>query len=193
MVRSVNENRIYPRLSTRYRSVSMTEGKVTTFDSRLDRAKDLADIFELVKDGVRARMGLSRAGLMLGLADMGGAPGQFLGGLYPVTTNVIVLNRTATKAILMNKPELYKPYVFTILLHEYLHTLGFLDEGQVRQMVYEITSALFGMHHATTWIAEDISRVMPFVTPRVPIPIRQDADVELVDGFDRSSFDRYIW
>jgi hypothetical protein len=193
LVRSVNENRIYPRLSTRYRSVSMTEGKVTTFDSRLDRAKDLADIFELVKDGVRARMGLSRAGLMLGLADMGGAPGQFLGGLYPVTTNVIVLNRTATKAILMNKPELYKPYVFTILLHEYLHTLGFLDEGQVRQMVYEITSALFGMHHATTWIAEDISRVMPFVTPRVPIPIRQDADVELVDGFDRSSFDRYIW
>jgi hypothetical protein len=193
LVRSVNENRIYPRLSTRYRSVSMTEGKVTTFDSRLDRAKDLADIFELVKDGVRARMGLSRAGLMLGVADMGGAPGQFLGGLYPVTTNVIVLNRTATKAILMNRPELYKPYVFTILLHEYLHTLGFLDEGQVRQMVYEITSALFGMHHATTWIAEDISRVMPFVTPRVPIPIRQDADVELVDGFDRSSFDRYIW
>ncbi len=175
------------------RTVNMAEGTTVAFDRRLDRAKDLADIFELVKDGVRARMGMSRGGLMLGVADMGGAPGQFLGGLYPVTTNVIVLNRTATKAILMNKPELYKPYVYTVLLHEYLHTLGFLDEEQVRQMVYEITSALFGMHHAATWIAEDISRVMPFVTPRVPTPIRQDADVELVDGFDRSSFDRYIW
>ncbi len=170
----------------------MTDG-ATSYGNRLDRTKDLADIFELVKDGVRARLGISRAGLMLGIADMGGGPGQFLGGLYPVTSNVIVLNRTATKAILSSRPELYKPYVFTVLLHEYLHTLGFLDEEQVRRMVHEISLALFGPHHAATWIAEDISRVMPFATPRVATPIRQDAEVELVDGFDRSSFDRYIW
>ena len=170
----------------------MTDG-TTSYGKRMDRSKDLADIFEMVKDGVRARLGISRAGLMLGVADMGGGPGQFLGGLYPVTSNVIVLNRTATKAILSNKPELYKPYVFTVLLHEYLHTLGFLDEEQVRRMVHEICLGLFGAHHAATWLAEDIGRVMPFATPRVAIPIRQDAEVELVDGFDRSSFDRYIW
>jgi hypothetical protein len=58
-----------------------TEG--SNFPARLDRARDLVDIFEIVKDAVRSRLGLSRGGLMLGLAELGGQPDGWVGGFYP--------------------------------------------------------------------------------------------------------------
>ncbi|MFQ6061542.1 MAG: hypothetical protein ACE5KV_09700 [Thermoplasmata archaeon] len=62
-----------------------------------------------------------RAGLMLGIADLGNHPRGFLGAFYPVATNIIVLNRVPLNWIKETNPELYKPYVFHVLLHEYVH------------------------------------------------------------------------
>ena len=154
---------------------------------RLERAKDLPEIFELVKDTVRATLGISRGGLMLGLADLGGGKEQWIGGLYPVATNVIVMNRRPLNIIKVTKPELYKSYVYHVLLHEYIHSLGVMDEGETRRKAYEVSKASFGRGHIATAIAEDLSKVLPFVTYPGQMPMPENADMELVKNFDYSS------
>ena len=47
--------------------------KTTSYDSELQGAKDLPDIFELVKTAVRRTTGLERGGLMLGMLEGLGA------------------------------------------------------------------------------------------------------------------------
>src|SRR2546422_4295463 len=63
------------------------------FNAKLDQARTLADVFELVKRAVEAVLGRTRAGLMLALADLGNHPQGFLGAFYPVASNVIVMNK----------------------------------------------------------------------------------------------------
>ncbi|MBM4249872.1 MAG: hypothetical protein FJ149_10675 [Euryarchaeota archaeon] len=131
------------------------------FAARLVKAKSLADIFEVVKAAVSRRLRLSRGGLMLGLADLGNQPGGFFGAFYPVGTNIIVMNRIPMLRIKETDPALFKPYVFHVLLHEYLHSLGHLDEGAVRQLSMEISESLFGKEHPATRIARDTPAFFP--------------------------------
>ena len=63
------------------------------YSSRLEEAKSMPDIFELVKSLVLKNIGKSRGGLMLGLANLGNNPQTFLGGFFATGSNVIVLNR----------------------------------------------------------------------------------------------------
>lgn len=157
------------------------------YPARLEKAKDLADIFEIVKDAVQARLGVSRGGLMLGLAELGGSPNGWIGGLYPVATNVIVMNKGPLARIMENSPDLYKPYVFHILLHEYIHAVGYMDEALTRKRALEVSEALFGKEHLTTRMAADIMQFFPHITYPVPTPAPQGMQLELVKGFDRSS------
>ena len=99
----------------------------TDYRSRLDAAKSLPDIFELVKSLVLKSMKRSRGGLMLGIANLGNNPQGYFGGFFTTGSNVIVLNKIPLERIMETRPELYKPYVFHVLLHEYIHSLGFLD------------------------------------------------------------------
>ncbi len=127
----------------------------TNFHTRFENSKTLADIFEVVKAAVWESRRASRGGIMLGLANLGNHPQGFLGAFYPVGTNVIVMNRIPLDRIKETRPELYKPYIFHILLHEYLHTLGYLSESCVREMVIEITRNVLGEEHLATRIALD--------------------------------------
>jgi hypothetical protein len=111
----------------------------TDYRTRLDEAKSLPDIFELVKSLVLKSMGKSRGGLMLGMANLGNHPQGFFGGFFTTGTNVIVLNKIPLQRIKETRPELYKPYVFHVLLHEYIHSLGYLDEADVKSRVFAIT------------------------------------------------------
>jgi hypothetical protein len=164
------------------------EEPLSVFPARLERAKDLTDIFEVVKEAVRVQMGISRAGLMLGLAEMGGDSKSFVGGLYPVTSNIIVMNKSVLNQIMVTQPDMYKSYAFHVLLHEYIHSVGIIDEAETRRWAYSISAALFGKAHKTTYIAEDISRVLPFFSYAEPkIEDEETMDIELVKGFDRSS------
>jgi len=160
---------------------------INKFAERLDSANGLADIFELVKDAARASLKRGRAGLMLGLADLGNHPQGFIGAFFPVGTNIIVMNKIPLARIKETQPELYKPYIFHVLLHEYIHTLGYLDEATVRQMAYEVSKELFGEEHITTRIARDTS---PFFKNLVYPSIAwqpEEFRIELVEGFDRGS------
>ncbi len=160
-----------------------------TFPERLDAADDLAEVFDIVKDAVRQVLGQSRGGLMLGLADLGNHPKGFFGGYYYVATNVIVLNKVPLMRIRDTEPELFAPYAFTVLLHEYLHTLGYLDERQVRRTAYDIVREVFGEEHVASKIAKDTKHFFPnLVYPTVGWQ-PSETGIELVEGFDRSSYE----
>jgi hypothetical protein len=161
--------------------------------TELESAKDLPDIFEIVKTAVRKSTGMERPGLMLGLANLGGGPEGLIGAFYPIATNIIVMNTLPLKRIKETDPALYKPYVFHILLHEYLHTLGIIDETATRKKAYEISTETFGKEHVVTQLAADLSRFIPkLVYPVYGWQPPEEYQLELVKGFDRSSTSSYI-
>jgi hypothetical protein len=161
--------------------------------TQLDSAKDLPDIFEIVKTAVRKSTGMERPGLMLGLANLGGGPEGLIGAFYPIATNIIVMNTLPLKRIKETDPALYKPYVFHILLHEYLHTLGIIDEAATRKKAYEVSTEIFGKEHVVTQLAADLSRFIPkLVYPVYGWQPPEEYQLELVKGFDRSSTTFYI-
>lgn len=165
----------------------------SNYPARLEKAKDLTDIFEIVKDAVQAQLGLSRGGLMLGIAELGGDPHSWIGGFFPVGTNIIVMNKGPMERIKAQNPELYKPYCFHILLHEYVHTVGYMDEALTRKRALEISERLFGADHLTTKIAQDITQFFPYITYALPTKPPEDMQMELVKGFDRSCYNNYIF
>ena len=169
-------------------------GSEGSFAERLDRARDLIDIFELVKSAVSACTGRCRGGLMLGLANLGGGLDRFVGAFHPVATNIIVVNLLPLARIRETQPELSRPYMFHILLHEYIHTLGVVDEGETRKFVARISLEAFGADHPVTDFARNLGRYLPkLVYPIYGWKPREEYEIDLVTGFDRSSAAPYIW
>jgi hypothetical protein len=127
---------------------------------------------------------------MLGLADLDMNQGYFVGAFHPRGSNIIVMNRAPYEiAIRANDKKISNAYCFHILLHEYLHALGYLDEDEVRDLVYEVCSLALGKDHPATIMAE---RGVAFYFPKVTyfsqeIPLPMNFNVELVKNFDKSS------
>jgi len=159
----------------------------TDYRTCLDEAKSLPDIFELVKSLVLKSMGKSRGGLMLGMANLGNHPQGFFGGFFTTGSNVIVLNKIPLQRIKETRPELYKPYVFHILLHEYIHSLGYLDETNVKSRVFAITREALGEEHLATQIAANAGEFIKHLAYPDVTWKAEDEGLELVQGFDRSS------
>jgi len=157
------------------------------YKTRLEEARSLADIFEVVKSLVLNSIGKSRGGLMLGMADLGNHPQGFFGGFFTVGSNVIVLNKIPLQRIRETRPELYKPYVFHILLHEYIHSLGYLDESRVKSKVHQITREALGEEHLATRIAANAEGFIKHLAYPDIAWKPDDTGLELVMGFDRSS------
>ena len=157
------------------------------FKLKLDEAKTLPDIFEVVKSLVQSSIVKSRGGLMLGMANLGNDPHGFLGGFFTTGSNVIVLNKIPLNRIMETRPELYKPYAFHVLLHEYIHSLGYLDETEVQEKVHQITREALGEEHLATQFAARASGFIKHLAyPHVSWKA-DDEGIELVEGFDRSS------
>jgi hypothetical protein len=159
----------------------------TDYRIRLDCAKSLPDIFELVKSLVLKSMGKSRGGLMLGMANLGNHPRGFFGGFFTTGSNVIVLNKIPLQRIKETRPELYRPYVFHVLLHEYIHSLGYLDEADVKSKVFAITREALGEEHLATQIAANAGEFIKHLAYPGVSWKPEDGGLELVAGFDRSS------
>lgn len=165
---------------------------IKSYATKLDEAKNIGDIFEIVKEVVRKAMDTGRAGLTLGLAEMGGGRNFWIGAFYPVGSNIIVMNRTPLRRIFETDPSLFNAYVFTILLHEYIHSLGYIDENKTRNMVYWISQEIFGEDHIVTEMAKDIGKFFPnLVYPTMGYSPR-NLEIEMVDDFDRSSINYII-
>jgi hypothetical protein len=144
----------------------------------LNRAKTYGDIFVLVKKAARHSLGEHRVGLMLYLGNLP----MNVGAFHPMGTNDIVLNRKLLEAAAKTEPK-WKAYVFSILLHEYLHSLGYSDERQVRGLTYRVCMENFGSDHPVT----DAAVTGPWVnlSPEAFEAISEDMDLERVRDFER--------
>jgi len=156
--------------------------------------KNLIDVFEQVKSTVSFQEQRSRAGLMLGLQELGSTQEEFIGAYYPIASNIIVMNKTPLRRILETKVELLQPYSFHILLHEYLHSLGFLDEEITQYKTYTISKKQFGKDHIITQLSAHIQHFFPYLTyPTLGwTPPENASAIELVKGFDSSHLQMYI-
>ncbi|HVQ00202.1 MAG TPA: hypothetical protein VMT57_01680 [Candidatus Thermoplasmatota archaeon] len=154
----------------------------------------LINTFEEVKEAVRKVEGRSRAGLMLGLQEIGSSLDGFVGAYYPIASNIIVVNATPLRRIMETDRDLLKPYAFHILLHEYIHSLGYLDERTTEQKTYEISRKYFGKNHVITQFSTRMQKFLPNLVYPVHgwVPSSSFSVIELVPGFDQSTSNSYI-
>ena len=160
------------------------------FTAKLDLSESLADIFELVKESVKRFLGQHRAGLMLGLANLGMRRGSFVGAFHPLGSNIIVMNKAPFDvALRTTDKKVFNAYCYHLLLHEYLHALGYVSEEEVRDLVHRVCSLALGKDNPATVMAE---RGLAFYFPKVTYfsqntRIPKDIQIELIKDFDKSS------
>ena len=118
---------------------------------RVDRAQDFDELFEIVKRIIDEELGKHRAGLSLVLANM---PNE-LGAYHPVGTNMIVVNKALINGLqrVTKNPKEVNAFIFMVLMHEYLHSLGYLDENEVRKLSQAICRNSLGSDHPTVNLA----------------------------------------
>lgn len=158
------------------------------FEGALDPWMDYDGVFRVVRDSTRAVLGRERPGLSLALSDL--PPG--LGAYWPVTGNLIVLNEGLVETMRRHagSQREFNSFVYVILAHEYLHTLGYLSESQVRPATAYVARHAFGAEHPATRMAEgDLWRMFPFLAEA---PRGQGERLRVVPGFDRDSTFSYI-
>lgn len=132
------------------------------FVPALDNEMDFDNIFSIVKKTVKQVTGKSRAGLGLALSNLPTGLGAFwqVGGNY-IVMNEILLDamRHITKSIReMNS------FIYVILTHEYLHSVGYIDEEEARIMTHKVAEAAFGKDHpASVMSAGDLWKQYPIL------------------------------
>ncbi len=155
---------------------------------RLEATADYDTVFRVVREAVRRVLGIERPGLGLGLSNL---PPQ-LGAYWQVTGNLIVLNEGLVEAMRThaNSPLEFNSFVYVILAHEYLHSLGYLDERSVRAVTARVTRVAFGEDHVATRMAEgDLWSMYPFLAYA---PRGDGQRLRVVSRFDLATTDRYI-
>ena len=154
----------------------------------LDSPADYDAVFRVVRDAVRRVLGIERPGLGLGLSDL---PPQ-LGAYWQVTGNLIVLNEGLVDAMRVHAESTVElnSFVYVILAHEYLHSLGYLDERSVREVTARVTRTAFGPGHPATRMAEgDLWSLYPFLGMARG---GRGRHLKVVTKFDLDTTDRYI-
>lgn len=158
------------------------------YEKELKKAKTFADIFEAVKEMVSEYLGMDQAGLMVGVTDLGIHGQGFIGAFYSLNSNMIIINKRPLARILQTNPSLYNYYLFHVMLHEYVHSIGSFDESQTRQLVYEISQHYFGQNHLITELATNIEKFIPNLTyPVAGFQPPEDINIEFVKGIDRKN------
>lgn len=154
------------------------------FVEKIANLKDFDETFELVKTVVLQKFKLHRAGLSLILQMMPSS----LGAYHMLGSNAIVVNTyllTTLKRIVKSTEE-YNSYMFMVLSHEYLHSLGIVDENTVRQMTFELCKWMLGNDHTATKMAKNgPSAIYPEL--RSLMQSQFGRDFQVVKNFDRSN------
>ncbi|HKI10428.1 MAG TPA: hypothetical protein VKA09_18725 [Nitrososphaeraceae archaeon] len=120
------------------------------YGNKILQLADFNQAFELVKSAVEEKFRMHRAGLSLILQ---GLPTK-LGAYHVLGSNLIIVNKRILGIIKIHKSlGEYNSYLFMVLTHEYLHSLGIIDEIQVRKMTYTLLVSLVGEQHIATKMA----------------------------------------
>ncbi|MGA2199514.1 MAG: hypothetical protein ABSG45_06210 [Nitrososphaerales archaeon] len=151
---------------------------------RLALATSFDQVFELVKRAAEDTLDMHRAGLSLVLGDI---PNN-VGAYHELGSNAIVMNRNIVKIVWRSTRTRSKRNAFTfmILLHEYLHALGFTDETQVRDLGKKIADSFLGKGHLAGEMAlKPLGQFFPQI-PQLAM-FRDKGQFETVERFDSSS------
>ena len=150
----------------------------------LSTAEGFDKIFEMVKIATEKTLGMHRAGLTLVLGDIPNSVGAY----HEMGSNAIVMNRNILRIVekLSKTRSRRNSYVFMILLHEYLHSLGYTSDRQVRNLSKQITEEYLGRSHLASEMAvrpldqffPDLDRLSGF---------RDKGEYQTVRRFDSSS------
>lgn len=150
----------------------------------LATANGFDGIFEMVKAATEQTLGQHRAGLTLVLGDIPNSVGAY----HELGSNTIVMNRNLLRIVekLSRSRSRRNSYVFMILLHEYLHSLGYTSDRQVRALGRKITDDFLGRKHIASEMAvrplehffPDLQKLSGF---------RDRGEYETVRRFDSSS------
>jgi len=157
------------------------------FSITLDKAKNYAEVWKIVKETAEFAIGKRRDSMMLFLDDLP----LHLGAYYLIGTNNIVLNRALleiVEASMSDKPTV-NALIYTLLLHEYLHALGDLSETGVRRQVVEVAKKSFDEQHIATVIACKSPWVLFKDIPLGPFNAPKRV-MEIVRDFEKTS--KYI-
>jgi len=120
------------------------------YGNKILQLPDFNQAFELVKLAVEDKFKMHRAGLSLILQ---GLPTK-LGAYHILGSNLIIVNKRILNIIKIHKSlNEYNSYLFMVLTHEYLHSLGIIDELEVRTMTYSLLASLAGENHMATKMA----------------------------------------
>ncbi len=144
---------------------------------------DYDRIFVMVKRDVKKALGLERAGLGLAMSNMPPA----LGAYWQVGGNYIVMNESLVKAMtkISSSSSEFNSYVYVILMHEYLHSLGYFDEAQARSATAGIVASIFPEDHYAYRMANgDIWRLYPQL---MYVKGGNGEDFRVIGQFDSSS------
>ena len=155
----------------------------------------MPEIFETVKDDVRKIYDRHRAGLRLGLAEMGMFQGGFIGGMHFYPGTDIVMNISPLKIILEEKTDdiIIWAYTYHVLLHEYIHSLGigiYYEKDCQTNALYISEKIFKDKNH---WAVKIAKYGIGVAIPDLEIKTdehnwRPDSkSIEYVDGFDRES------
>jgi len=147
---------------------------------RLELADSFGEVFKVVKSAVQEVLGVRRAGLELILMDL---PDK-VGALHQVGSNAIIMNRRYLEALLKSAKDKLEinSYIFSILLHEYLHSLGILDEDEARMLSLRVIRETLGEDHPAYRIAvRGLDKLDSILGQEVGAG---EADAELVKDFD---------
>ena len=122
------------------------------FDSRLEQVKSYGEVWEIVKETTEYSLGRHRVGMMLFLDDLP----LNIGAYHPLGTNNIVLNRALVQVAeaATDSRKLVNAFVYVLLVHEYLHALGYVAEEEVRPLVSEVSKKSFGEDSLVAKLAE---------------------------------------
>ncbi|MCK4380077.1 MAG: hypothetical protein KAW51_03000 [Candidatus Lokiarchaeota archaeon] len=157
---------------------------------------EMPKIFDKVKKDVRKIYGRHRAGLSLGIIKMGMYRGGFIGGMHFHPGTDILMNKTPLEIILREQSyEIVWAYTYHILLHEYIHSLGVLDEQQCRIITLRISEKIFKDqdHPAIILARQGIGTYFPNL-PLIYAPpdLKPDGNsIEYIYDFDHESYDYY--
>ena len=156
---------------------------------QLEESEGYRDVWNIVKETVKNFLGKSRVGMMLFLDDLP----LSLGAYHPVGTNNIVLNKSLVELVettVKSKLEV-KAFIYTLLVHEYLHALGYLSEDEVRHLVLRISRACFGESHIATGLAQNGPWALLKGVPINGLPTPKGA-MEIVKDFERPNQDYVV-
>jgi hypothetical protein len=168
--------------------------------AKLSKAQDFSDIFELVELAIQKTLNRKRGGIMLGLQDLGASRNYFIGAYHVVGSNWIIINKTPLRRIRMHakdSDELYNAYLFHVMLHEYIHSLGITNERLCREVTRDVTLQLFDERHPASKLAVDgLGTLFPFMRYAEQedyAALEQSPNergmprIEIVRGFDRKN------